>query len=112
MLEPFGAQDEARRIAAGLDGEMLGVLPSPRRPGQVRTEVLAVSGHSISVVSGASAKREVSIDHVHGLEATFSTLRGRIATIGQTRVAMTYPSTLGASAAPIIRLIRRLLANS
>jgi hypothetical protein len=49
---------------------------------------------------------------MHGLETKFSTLRGRIATIGETRVAMTYPSTLGASAAPIIRLIRRLLANS
>ena len=49
---------------------------------------------------------------MHGLEATFSTLHGRIATIGDTRVAMTYPSTLGASAAPVIRLIRRLVANS
>jgi hypothetical protein len=49
---------------------------------------------------------------MHGLEATFSTLRGRIATIGETSVAMIYPSTLGASAAPIMRLARRLLANS
>ncbi len=111
-LEPFGAQDEARRIVAGLDGEVLGVLPSPRRPGQARTEVLAVSGNSISVVSSAGATREVSIDRMHGLEATFSTLPGRIAAPGETRVAMTYPSTLGGSAAPIIRLVRRLLANS
>jgi hypothetical protein len=112
MLEPFGGQDEARQIAAGLPGEVLGYLPSPRRPGQARTELLAVSNHSISVVSGAGPAREVSIDRVHGLEATFSTLRGRIATIGDKRIAMTYPSTLGASAAPIIRLARRLLANS
>jgi len=111
-LGPFGAQDEARRIVAGLDGEVLGVLPSPRRPGQARTEVLAVSGHSISVVSAAGTTREVSINRIHGLEATFSTLRGRIATMGDARIAMTYPSTLGASAAPIIRLVRRLLANS
>jgi hypothetical protein len=112
MLEPFGGQDEARRIAARLNGEVLGCLPSPRRPGQARTELLAVSNHSISVVSGAGPAREVSIDRVHGLEATFSTLHGRIATIGDKRIAMTYPSTLGASAAPIIRLARRLLANS
>lgn len=112
MLEPFGGQDEVRRIVSGLDGEVLGMLPSPRRPGQARTEVLAVSDHSISVVSGAGATRGVAIDRVHGLEATFSTLRGRIAALGETRVAMIYPSTLGASAAPIIRLVRRLLANS
>lgn len=111
-LGPFGAQDEARRIVAGLGGEVLGMLASPRRPGQVRTEVLAVSGDSISVVSGTGTTRGVSINRMHGLEATFSTLRGRIATMGEVRVAMTYPSTLGASAAPIIRLIRRLLANS
>ena len=111
-LDLFGAQDEARRIVAGLDRDVLGVLASPRRPGQVRTEVLAVSGQSISVVSGAGTTREVFINRMHGLEATFSTLRGRIATIGETRVAMTYPSALGPSATPIIRLIRRLLANS
>jgi hypothetical protein len=111
-LEPFGSGDEARRIVAGLDGEILGWLASPRRPGQVRTEVMAVSGRAISVISGAGTTEEVSFDRMHGLEATFSTLRGRIATIGETRVAMTYPSTLGASAAPIIRLARRLLANS
>ena len=112
VLEPFGSEDDARQIAAGLNGEVLGYLPSPRRPGQARTELLAVSNHSISVVSGAGPAREVSIDRVHGLEATFSTLRGRIATIGDKGIAMTYPSTLGASAAPIIRLARRLLANS
>jgi hypothetical protein len=104
--------DEARRIVAGLDGEILGWLASPRRPGQVQTEVMAVSGRSISVISGAGTTEEVSFDRMHGLEATFSTLRGRIATIGESTVAMTYPSTLGASAAPIIRLARRLLANS
>jgi hypothetical protein len=32
--------------------------------------------------------------------------------MGEARVAMTYPSTLSPAAAPIIRLIRRLLANS
>jgi hypothetical protein len=111
-LEPFGSGDEARRIVAGLDGETLGWLASPRRPGQVQTEVMAVSGRSLSVISGAGTTKEVPFDRMHGLEATFSTLRGRIATIGETRVAMTYPSTLGASAAPIIRLARRLLANS
>ena len=85
-----------------------------RRAGRPRAEVelLAVSNHSISVASAAGSTREVSIDRMHGLEATFSTLRGRIATIGETSVAMIYPSTLGASAAPIIRLARRLLANS
>jgi len=112
MLEPFGSGDEARQIAAGLNGEVLGYVPSPRRPGQAQTELLAVSNRSISVVSAAGSTREVSIDRVHGLEATFSTLRGRIATIGDKRIAMTYPSILGASAAPIIRLARRLLANS
>ncbi len=112
MLEPFGSGDEARQIAASLDGEVLGYLPSPRRPGQAWTELMAVSSHSISVVSAAGQTREVSIDRMHGLEATFSTLHGRIATIGDTRVAMTYPSTLGASAAPVIRLVRRLVANS
>ncbi len=112
MLEPFGSGDEARRIAAGLDGEVLGYVPSPRRPGQARTELLAVSSRSISVISAAGPTREVSIDRMHGLEATFSTLRGRIAATGDGRVAITYPSTLGASAAPIIRLVRRLLANS
>ena len=112
MLEPFGSGDEARQIAAGLNGEVLGYVPSPRRPGQAQTELLAVSNRSISVVSAAGSTREVSIDRVHGLEATFSTLRGRIATIGDKGIAMTYPSTLGASAAPIIRLARRLLANS
>ena len=79
MLEPFGSGDEARRIAAGLDGEVLGYVPSPRRPGQARTELLAVSSRSISVISAAGPTREVSIDRMHGLEATFSTLRGRIA---------------------------------
>jgi hypothetical protein len=64
------------------------------------------------VVSGGGTTQEVPFDRMHGLEATFSTLRGRIATIGETSVAMIYPSTLGASAAPIIRLARRLLANS
>jgi hypothetical protein len=112
MLEPFGSGDEARQIAAGLDGEVLGYLPSPRRPGQAQAELMAVSSHSISVVSAAGSTREVSIDRMHGLEATFSTLRGRIATTGEGRVAMTYPSTLSASAAPVIRLIRRLVANS
>jgi hypothetical protein len=111
MLEPFGSRTRRARSQPA-SGEVLGYLPSPRRPGQARTELLAVSNHSISVVSGAGPAREVSIDRVHGLEATFSTLRGRIATIGDKRIAMTYPSTLGASAAPIIRLARRLLANS
>jgi hypothetical protein len=112
MLEPFGSGAEARQIAVGLNGEVLGYLPSPRRPGQARTELLAVSDHSISVVSAAGSTHEVSIDRMHSLEATFSTLRGRIATTGEGRVAITYPSTLGASAAPIISLVRRLVANS
>jgi hypothetical protein len=112
ILEPFGVLDEARRIVSGLSGELLGVLASPRRPGQARTEVLAVSGHRLSVTSSDGTTRGVPIDRVHGLEATFSALRGRIATIGDARIAMTYPSTLGAAAAPIIRLIRRQLANS
>jgi len=111
-LEPFASGDEARRIVAGLDGDVLGWLASPRRPGQDQTQVMAVSGRSISVVSGGGTTQEVPFDRMHGLEATFSTLRGRIATIGEASVAMIYPSTLGTSAAPIIRLARRLLANS
>ena len=71
-----------------------------------------LSEAGFSVVSGGGTTQEVPFDRMHGLEATFSTLRGRIATIGEASVAMIYPSTLGTSAAPIIRLARRLLANS
>ena len=67
----------------------------------------AVKSHGVAVHG-----RPSEIRTTHGLEATFSTLRRHIATIGDKRIATTYPSTLGASAAPIIRLARRLLANS
>ena len=49
---------------------------------------------------------------MHGLEATYSMLRGRIGATAEARVAMTHPSALDPSTALIIRLIRRLLADS
>ena len=106
----YGQAAEAGALldAARGDGDVLAFLFSPGRSEQRRPAALVLRP---TVVELRSADRQsvVRFDEVTAVALTLSPLVGRLA-FGQP-VALGYPAPLGAHAAALVRLARRVIAN-
>ncbi len=104
-VAPFGQEGEAQDLydAAVSDGEVLGFVVSPRRPGQRSMAALCLRHTTIELI-GARGRRSVELSDVVTLSVTLSPLIGRIAT--QPGVALTLPAPLMDQGATFVRLVR------
>jgi len=105
----FGQAREAAEMRrnAGSDGDVLGFLYSPKRPGQNRAAALVLRPDRLALIG--AGQRQVNLDAVVSLSVTLSPLIGRVgATQG---VEITVPFPLMDRGAALLRLARRTLAN-
>jgi hypothetical protein len=104
----FGQEEEARALfeAAVAEGELLGFLFSPRRPGQRAAQAIALTGDEVLTLG--QARRVIALREVVSLTETLSPLVGRIA-LGR-EVRMAYPSPLVDRGARFVRQTRRALS--
>jgi hypothetical protein len=108
----FKQAEQAQAMLEALPEAPLAFLYSPAREGQREAVGLALGRHS-AVLVGRSSQR--SLDHaaVHALRVVLSPLVGRLAFIGRgERIDVVYPAPFAGEAAALMRLARRLVANS
>jgi hypothetical protein len=112
--ERFHQLDEARTLqeaARREAGELLAFVYSPRREGQARALGLWLSPSMVGVV-GPKPER-LAIGELRSVGVVLSPLIARVSLRGTERtLTFTYPAPLAAHGAKLVRLLRRLWANS
>jgi len=112
--ERFHQLDEARALqeaARDEAGELLAFVYSPRRESQRDPRGLWLSPSMVGVV-GPKPER-LSIGELRSVGVVLSPLFARISLRGTERtLAFTYPAPLAAHGAALVRLLRRLWANT
>jgi hypothetical protein len=112
--ERFHQLDEARALqetARREAGDLLAFVYSPRREGQAHAVGLWLSPSTVGVV-GPRPER-LAIGELRSVGVVLSPLIARVSLRGTERtLTFTYPAPLAAHGAALVRLLRRLWANS
>jgi hypothetical protein len=112
--ERFHQLDEARTLqeaARREAGELLAFVYSPRREGQAHALGLWLSPSTVGVV-GPKPER-LAIGELRSVGVVLSPLIARVSLRGTERtLTFTYPAPLAAQGAKLVRLLRRLWANT
>ncbi len=110
--ERYGQVPEARRLhaLATASGEVTAALYSPARPGQRLPAMLLLRPSALELVVDEATHARIGLAEVVSIRLTLSPLVGEIS-IGSA-IRVTYPAPISAGATAVVRLARRMLANT
>jgi len=106
----FDQRADADQLRARVD-QPLGFLFSPRREGQRRPAAVALTRDAAHLL-GPRAHARLPLARVHAVRLVLSPLVGRLALVAdEPPLELVFPATFARSAAALVRLARRLIAN-
>jgi hypothetical protein len=106
----FGQAADADRLRALID-EPLAFLFSPRRAGQRTPAALAITRDSAQLL-GARRRATLALGRIHAVRLVLSPLIGRLNFVADgSSLELVFPATFSSTAAALVRLARRLIAN-